>query len=255
MTSENLAKHRLDPNIAFWKELKNGADHFEVTKAEVPVLVCDRHYVFGAKADGDIPRAALPAADPRRGRESAVAAKASKDEAEVAELVAKGVKPIRLVYDDGGQNPAFAGKFETSRPDALAQGPREIVLDNKGKPVPAAVEVAERRREGQPGAAARARKPRPGRAETAVAATPPRGPSGGGLLDGGKRLMANCSRRRARRRRRCRCSSRKSRSPPTRRCRRAAPPRSSRRCAWPRCPRRPQTRRRQAGRRIAVTAS
>ena len=41
MTAENLAKERLDPNIAFWKELKNGYDHFEVTKAEVPVVVCN----------------------------------------------------------------------------------------------------------------------------------------------------------------------------------------------------------------------
>src|ERR1700760_2308579 len=49
MTSENLAKHRLDPNIAFWRELKNGSDHFEVSKTEVAVEVCDRHYVFGAK--------------------------------------------------------------------------------------------------------------------------------------------------------------------------------------------------------------
>ena len=48
MTAENLAKHRLNPNIAFWKELKNGADHFEVTLAEPKVVVCGKHYVFGA---------------------------------------------------------------------------------------------------------------------------------------------------------------------------------------------------------------
>src|ERR1700736_3212727 len=47
MTAENLAKHRLDPNIAFWKELKNGSDHFEVSKTEPPVGVCGKHYVFG----------------------------------------------------------------------------------------------------------------------------------------------------------------------------------------------------------------
>ena len=78
MTSENLAKHRLDPNIAFWKELKNGADHFEVTKAEVPVIVCDRHYVFGAKAEGEYSaRGACPKLIRDPDAESAVAAKAS----------------------------------------------------------------------------------------------------------------------------------------------------------------------------------
>ena len=54
MTAENLAKHRLDPNIAFWKEIKNGADHFEVTKTEPEVLVCGKHYVFGAHSDRDV---------------------------------------------------------------------------------------------------------------------------------------------------------------------------------------------------------
>ena len=67
MTAENLAKHRLDPNIAFWKQLKNGSDHFEVTKTEPPVLVCGKHYVFGAHADRDVSaRGALPGAASRR---------------------------------------------------------------------------------------------------------------------------------------------------------------------------------------------
>ena len=63
MTAENLAKFRLDPNIDFWKEIKNGSDHFEVTKTEPPVLVCGKHYVFGATAkrrrlgDGPLPGA------------------------------------------------------------------------------------------------------------------------------------------------------------------------------------------------------
>jgi murein L,D-transpeptidase YafK len=178
MTAENLAKHRLDPNIAFWRELKNGADHFEVTKAEVPVVVCNRHYVFGAKAEGDYSaRGACPRLIRDPDAENAVAAKASQDDRQVAALVAKGEKPIRLVYDDGGQNPAFAGKFETSRPDALAQGPREIVLGNDGKPLPAAVEMA---------SAAKLKKGRAPAPETAVAQA---APAAGGLLDGGKSLM------------------------------------------------------------------
>ena len=40
MTAENLAKHRFDPHIAFWKQLKEGNDHFEVTRAEPKVNVC-----------------------------------------------------------------------------------------------------------------------------------------------------------------------------------------------------------------------
>ena len=56
MTAENLAKFRFDPNIEFWKELKNGSDHFEVVKQEPPVLVCGKRYVFGATSTGRSPQ-------------------------------------------------------------------------------------------------------------------------------------------------------------------------------------------------------
>ena len=54
MTAENMAKFRLDPNIDFWKNLKDGSDHFEVTKDEPSVLVCGKHYVFDATAKGEV---------------------------------------------------------------------------------------------------------------------------------------------------------------------------------------------------------
>src|SRR5271165_6659512 len=143
MTAENLAKYRLDPNIAFWKELKNGSDHFEVTKTEPAVLVCGKHYVFGATANGAVsPSAPCPSLNRDGEIETAVAEKAAKDDAKVAALAASGVKPIRTLYADGGQNPVFAGYKDTSDPDALAAGPEEIVLNDSAKPAPAVVKVA-----------------------------------------------------------------------------------------------------------------
>ena len=145
MTAENLAKHRLDPNIDFWKQLKNGSDHFEVTKTEPQFGVCAKHYVFGAQESDLNATGACPALHRDEQVEAAVAAKQAHDDAAVAQLVAQGVKPIELVYDDGGQNPAFVGqKGDVSRPDAITAGPTEIVLDEKtGKPVPAVIKVAE----------------------------------------------------------------------------------------------------------------
>ncbi|WP_246742558.1 L,D-transpeptidase family protein [Microvirga splendida] len=141
MTAENLAKHRLDPNIAFWKNLKDGSDYFEIAKEEPRVSVVNRQYAFGG---GDASVAA------------AVAQKRQRDEQEVAELVAKGVQPIRLVYDDGGQHQSFRQVLadntrsdgaslavdasarnrlgDVSRPEALAAGPQEIILAANGKP-------------------------------------------------------------------------------------------------------------------------
>ena len=142
MTAENLAKFRLDPNIDFWKDLKNGSDHFEVTKAEPSVMVCGKRYVFDATAKGDVSATQpCPALTRDENVEALVAEKEQKDDAKVAELVASGVKPIRLVYADGGQNPVFAGYKDESDPDALATGPQEIVLDDP-KPAAAAVRIA-----------------------------------------------------------------------------------------------------------------
>src|ERR1044071_1191225 len=48
MTAANMAKHRNSPHMAFWKNIKTGYDHFEVTHQEPKVDVCDRRYVFDA---------------------------------------------------------------------------------------------------------------------------------------------------------------------------------------------------------------
>jgi murein L,D-transpeptidase YafK len=52
MTAENLARHRDDPNMEFWQNLKLGYDHFEVTRRPPKVDVCDRRYVFDIDAGG-----------------------------------------------------------------------------------------------------------------------------------------------------------------------------------------------------------
>ncbi|MCB1381975.1 MAG: murein L,D-transpeptidase [Notoacmeibacter sp.] len=46
MTAANMARYKDDPNIEFWKMLKEGYDHFELTKLPPKVDVCGRRYVF-----------------------------------------------------------------------------------------------------------------------------------------------------------------------------------------------------------------
>jgi murein L,D-transpeptidase YafK len=48
MTPANFAKHRNNPNIPFWRMLKEGNDHFEITRQEPKVDVCEKRYVFNA---------------------------------------------------------------------------------------------------------------------------------------------------------------------------------------------------------------
>jgi murein L,D-transpeptidase YafK len=177
MTAENLAKYRLDPNIAFWKELKVGADNFEVTRQDVVVGVCNSHYVFNARpADGAQldPTGPCPALKQDDGVKQEVAAKERRDEAKVAELAAQGVRPVHTVYADGGQNPSFSKAYlpEVSRPDALAQGPVDQLLDEKSKkfsPVAQQTAAATKPKAKQPEDA-----PKP---EPAVAAAPQADPA------------------------------------------------------------------------------
>jgi murein L,D-transpeptidase YafK len=133
MNVQNLAKYRLDPNMAFWKELKKGHDHFEARKADVAVAVCGGHYVFDAKSANGQPLDAQAACPPLKFDpeiETKAAERQRADDAAIAELVARGERPVRLVYQDGGQHPAFSHRIsEVSRPDALTP-PVELALDD-----------------------------------------------------------------------------------------------------------------------------
>lgn len=167
MTPENLARHRADPSMAFWRNLKEGVDHFDVTRQEPKVAVCGKRYVFNATPDGNGRFDAVSACPPLKMDEDlalAVAEKARADQVKVTELVAKGTPAIKLVYEDGDQHHSFKQIIvaqqgtgdsaispvieqrsrvnEVSRPDALAVGPREIVLDDNGKPKLKPVQVA-----------------------------------------------------------------------------------------------------------------
>lgn len=64
MTAANLARYRDDPNFEFWKMLKEGYDHFELTRVPPKVDVCDRRYVFNQYAENGrdfVATAACPA--------------------------------------------------------------------------------------------------------------------------------------------------------------------------------------------------
>jgi hypothetical protein len=100
--------------MAFWKMIKEGNDHFEVTHLEPKVDVCDRHYVFDAAS----PNSSRPLAFNATGRcpafvvapEIAGAAleKQRNDEAQFAQLVRSNsaVAPVRTGLD-GGSNSVF----------------------------------------------------------------------------------------------------------------------------------------------------
>jgi murein L,D-transpeptidase YafK len=109
MTPLNMAKHRNSPNMAFWKMLKEGYDHFEVTRREPKVDVCERHYVFDAESSGKFSASDhCPAYKVPEQIASAVREKQHRDEAQTAELISRGTPaaPVKMGVD-GGMNPTF----------------------------------------------------------------------------------------------------------------------------------------------------
>ncbi|WP_127597612.1 L,D-transpeptidase family protein [Nitratireductor alexandrii] len=52
MTARNMARYRNDPNYTFWTMLKEGYDHFEITKVPPKVDVCEKRYVFNRTTEG-----------------------------------------------------------------------------------------------------------------------------------------------------------------------------------------------------------
>jgi murein L,D-transpeptidase YafK len=136
MTPENMAKHRLDANISFWKQLKQGNDHFEVTKQEPRVAFCGYKYVFDATpVDGENMDVGVscPSLKTNPDIARAVSEKEEKDNAKIAELERSGLSPVRIVYQDGGQHPSFASRVaDVSRPEAI-EPPVEIKLEDKSR--------------------------------------------------------------------------------------------------------------------------
>ena len=119
MTALNMAKHRNNPNFAFWKMLKEGYDNFEATKQPPQVAVCEQRYLFDqVDKDGQAlsprnARAACPVhkLDPQIA--DAVLEHRRDEQTKMANYIAEGVQVAAAHVGDGGMNPVFADKLET----------------------------------------------------------------------------------------------------------------------------------------------
>jgi len=118
MTPINMAKHRNNPNMPFWKMIKEGYDHFEVTRQEPKVDFCEKKYVFDAVKAPDAKRdpvfeasAKCPAYVIPDEVAEAVRDRQQQEQAEVAKLIEKGTPVARLNTGiDGGMNKVFAAR-------------------------------------------------------------------------------------------------------------------------------------------------
>jgi murein L,D-transpeptidase YafK len=118
MTPVNMAKHRNNPNMPFWKMIKEGYDHFEVMRQEPKVEFCEKKYVFdpirmpNAKSDPVFNASAkCPAYAIPEEIADAVREKQQEEAAETAKLIARGTPVARMNTGiDGGMNKVFAAR-------------------------------------------------------------------------------------------------------------------------------------------------
>jgi murein L,D-transpeptidase YafK len=154
MTPTNLARHRTNPNMAFWKMIKVGNDHFEATHLEPKVDVCDRHYVFDAAQPSNSTKSTIfnptghcPPFVVNPEIAGPALEKTHADEVQYAQLVKANtwVAPIHSGLD-GGMNRVFlaqvGGSIPPARvppPGALPPQPPPVSMANNGGTQPTLV--------------------------------------------------------------------------------------------------------------------
>lgn len=150
MTTENMALHRSDNNMPFWRTLKEGYDAFEITRQQPKVSVCGRRYMFNTEFEGGEPRdplAQCPAVsnppDPQ------LMAKIEVEKNKVDAAIADADGSTISAYVDGGMHPSFRSllkkdgaeklaarisntKYPVSRPDAALADPFKGMTKRSG---------------------------------------------------------------------------------------------------------------------------
>ncbi len=164
MTALNMAKHRNNPNFAFWKMIKEGYDNFEASKQEPKVSVCERRYVFDAAAPAGStkplnfsPSAKCPAYQIDPMVADAVLEHRRSEQAQMAEYTSRNVAVVPFRHGiDGGMNAVFASKLggqtdgngrtyqvvSASGPEAPGYLPRVPNSPPAGKPIVGTPQVA-----------------------------------------------------------------------------------------------------------------
>jgi murein L,D-transpeptidase YafK len=108
MTPLNMARHRNSSNMAFWKMIKEGYDHFEVTRLQPKVDTCEKRYVFDAESSGKFSAAdRCPAYKIPEEIASAVREKQRRDDVQTAELSNRTPAAPITTGVDGGMNATF----------------------------------------------------------------------------------------------------------------------------------------------------
>ncbi|MDB5540025.1 MAG: hypothetical protein JWQ89_1752 [Devosia sp.] len=115
MTATNLAKHVENPNMSFWKDIKEGYDRFEISKAPPSWDVCNKEYVFGVPSGETLDALGSCPVTVAQNVPDSVKAKAAADDAAVA-------KEVASLADKAAKAAAEAQKAAETEAAAKARG-------------------------------------------------------------------------------------------------------------------------------------
>lgn len=159
MTAANMARYRNDPNFAFWQNLKEGYDRFEIAKAPPKVNVCEKRYVFDmAGADSAEVKASGPCPAPLMSSpiEAAYVSHKAREQSAIEAAMSKGSLPPPA--------PTIAGPKEAAMVTAWSKA---RASGKKVSRLPPSFEASESQKAAE--AAARAELAVPEKAPTPVA--------------------------------------------------------------------------------------
>ena len=146
MTPENMAEHKDNEHFEFWTMLKEGYDHFEITRVPPKIDVCDKRYVFNRIAEEEDAEFKASAACPEMTMPPSLALAYSEKVSKDAEIFQQVLKKQAIREAFTGKNKATteavgpvadeaAETAETSETPATIDG-EEVEQAQGGIPIP-----------------------------------------------------------------------------------------------------------------------
>ncbi|WP_425326593.1 L,D-transpeptidase family protein [Pseudaminobacter salicylatoxidans] len=122
MTPQNMARHRDDPNMPFWKNLKEGYDILEVKRRPPVVSACGGRYVFDAQFANGEPADPLAACPPMTSApDPDLIARRDADARAMEAAAVSGSLISAHAYTDGGMHPSFRELLQKNGAKNLAK--------------------------------------------------------------------------------------------------------------------------------------
>ena len=127
MSADNMAKHRGDANMPFWRVLKEGYDAFAFSRRQPKVSVCGGRYVFNTEFQGGEPTDPLAACPPAMSTpDMALSAKIDAERKHVDTALSTGSTVPISSYVDGGMHPSFRAMLESKGAKSMAAATSSI---------------------------------------------------------------------------------------------------------------------------------